>query len=56
MQKINAKIKNMKKIQGTSMGVLPQASSWPMVQDCIPRTASRPPTCCVVASAACSFA
>ena len=43
---------NAKKIQGTSAGVLPQASSRPMVQDCIPWTASRLPVLPVVFSAA----
>ena len=38
------------------MGVLPQASSWPMVRDCIPWTAGRPLVRHVVASAARSFA
>ena len=51
MQKINAKIQNTKKIQGTSAGVLPQASSKSMVRDCIPWTASRLPMLPVVVSA-----
>ena len=53
MQEVNVK---MKKIQGTSAGVLPQASSWPMVRDCIPWTAGRPLVRHVVDSAARSFA
>ena len=50
MQKINVKIKNTKKIQGTSAGVLPQASSRPMVRDCIPWTANRSPVLLAVVS------
>ena len=52
MQKINVKIKNTKKIQGTSAGVLPQARSRTMVQDCIPWTASRPSMLPIVVLAA----
>ena len=48
----------MRKIKDTSYlcGVLPQASSWPMVRDCIPWTASRPPVYHAVASTTRSFA
>ena len=53
---MNTKIKNAKKIQGTSVAVLPQASLWPMVRDCISWTASRPPMRRAVALAVHSFA